>query len=194
MADTYVVQSGDTLSGIAERFGVSLSDLEEANPQITDPNVIFPGQVINIPSSEPGNSNGGGDKDPEKFKEGKEKDHKDFKDKEHKDHKDHKEKEHKEHKDHKDKEHEKHHKDHEKHHKDHEKEHEGHGGGGSGGSGVHTVGLGPGVTPLAHFIGSELRPDLVQSTLRQEPDLSGRCGEPAVSHDGGSDAVDGGVH
>jgi spore coat assembly protein SafA len=46
---TYVVQQGDTLSGIARRFGVSLSDLEKANPQITDPNRIFPGQVINIP-------------------------------------------------------------------------------------------------------------------------------------------------
>jgi spore coat assembly protein SafA len=46
---TYVVQRGDTLSGIARRFGVSLENLEEANPQITDPNRIFPGQVINIP-------------------------------------------------------------------------------------------------------------------------------------------------
>ncbi len=46
---TYVVQRGDTLSGIARQFGVSLSDLEEANPQITDPNRISPGQVINIP-------------------------------------------------------------------------------------------------------------------------------------------------
>ena len=46
---TYVVQQGDTLSGIARRFDVSLSDLEDANPQITDPNRIFPGQVINIP-------------------------------------------------------------------------------------------------------------------------------------------------
>jgi LysM repeat protein len=46
---TYVVQRGDTLSGIARRFGVSLSDLEAANPEITDPSRIFPGQVINIP-------------------------------------------------------------------------------------------------------------------------------------------------
>lgn len=46
---TYVVQRGDTLSGIARRFGVSLSDLAEANPHITDPDSIFPGQVINIP-------------------------------------------------------------------------------------------------------------------------------------------------
>jgi spore coat assembly protein SafA len=46
---TYIVQRGDTLSGIARRFGVSLSALERANPQISDPNRIFPGQVINIP-------------------------------------------------------------------------------------------------------------------------------------------------
>jgi tyrosinase len=37
------------LSGIARRFGVSLTALERANPQIADPNRIFPGQVINIP-------------------------------------------------------------------------------------------------------------------------------------------------
>ena len=49
MVTTYIVQPGDTLSGIAERFGISLSDLEKANPQITNPNLIFPGQVINIP-------------------------------------------------------------------------------------------------------------------------------------------------
>lgn len=46
---TYVVQPGDTLSGIARRFGVSLSALIRANPQIDDPDRIFPGQVINIP-------------------------------------------------------------------------------------------------------------------------------------------------
>jgi nucleoid-associated protein YgaU len=46
---TYVVQPGDTLSAIARRFGVSLSALEAANPQIPDFNRIFPGQVINIP-------------------------------------------------------------------------------------------------------------------------------------------------
>ena len=46
---TYVVQPGDTLSGIAEKFGVSLAALEAANPQIPDFNLIFPGQVINIP-------------------------------------------------------------------------------------------------------------------------------------------------
>ena len=49
MAATYTVRPGDTLSGIAERFGVSLDALIAANPQISDPDRIFPGQVINIP-------------------------------------------------------------------------------------------------------------------------------------------------
>jgi lysozyme len=46
---TYTVQSGDTLSGIAARFGVSLAALEAANPQIKNPNLIYPGEVIDLP-------------------------------------------------------------------------------------------------------------------------------------------------
>jgi tyrosinase len=53
MAATYVVQPGDTLSGIAQRFGVSLAALEAANPQVTNPNLIHPGQVLNIPGNVP---------------------------------------------------------------------------------------------------------------------------------------------
>jgi LysM repeat protein len=44
----YVVKSGDNLSSIAGTFGTTLSSLEAANPQITSPSVIYPGQVINI--------------------------------------------------------------------------------------------------------------------------------------------------
>jgi LysM repeat protein len=205
MAATYVVQQGDTLSGIAQSFGISLADLEAANPQITNPDLIFPGQVINIPGTEPGDDGGGdgpkGKDDKEKDwkdkdKEGKEwkdkdKDHKD-KEKDHKDkeHKDHKDKEHKDQKDHKDKEH----KDHKEHHhekhdhekRDHEKQHEGHGGGGSG---AQAVGLGSGGGPSVHFIGAELRPDLVHTTLRREPDLAGGA-EGTAGHGGGAVAAD----
>ncbi|HEY6022325.1 MAG TPA: LysM domain-containing protein [Candidatus Paceibacterota bacterium] len=46
---TYTVVSGDVLSRIAKRYGVSLSTLAAANPQITNLNKIRVGQVINIP-------------------------------------------------------------------------------------------------------------------------------------------------
>lgn len=47
----YIVQAGDTLFLIAARFGVTLQALLAANPQITDPNVIVPGQRIRVPSA-----------------------------------------------------------------------------------------------------------------------------------------------
>ena len=47
---SYTVQSGDSLSAIAETAGVSLAALVVANPQITDANLIFAGQVLNLPS------------------------------------------------------------------------------------------------------------------------------------------------
>jgi spore coat assembly protein SafA len=46
---TYVVQPGDTMSAIAQNFNVTLAALEAANPQITNPDLIFPGQVLVIP-------------------------------------------------------------------------------------------------------------------------------------------------
>ena len=46
---TYTVQSGDTLNGIAVFCGVSLTALEQANPQIANYNLIIPGQQITIP-------------------------------------------------------------------------------------------------------------------------------------------------
>jgi spore coat assembly protein SafA len=45
----YTVQSGDTMYFIAQRFGICLDQLIAANPQIKDPNLIFPGQVLCIP-------------------------------------------------------------------------------------------------------------------------------------------------
>ncbi len=47
----YVVQSGDTLSDIAVRFGISLTDLISANP-ITDPNALKIGDELVIPGLE----------------------------------------------------------------------------------------------------------------------------------------------
>jgi|GEM_PF-3533081 len=48
------VQQGDFFNTIAKNYGVSPQALRQANPQIADPNWIFPGQEINIPSK--GNS------------------------------------------------------------------------------------------------------------------------------------------
>lgn len=46
-AQTYTVQSGDTLSGIAAAYGTSWQRLADING-IADPNVIYPGQVLTI--------------------------------------------------------------------------------------------------------------------------------------------------
>lgn len=45
---TYVVEAGDTLSVIAEQFGVTTEALSQAN-DITDVNTIRPGQELIIP-------------------------------------------------------------------------------------------------------------------------------------------------
>lgn len=44
---TYTVQSGDTLSGIAAKFGTTYQNLAAING-IGDPNQIFPGQVLKV--------------------------------------------------------------------------------------------------------------------------------------------------
>lgn len=46
---TYVVRKGDTLWGIAGRYGVALTALIAANPQIKNPNLIYPGETVVIP-------------------------------------------------------------------------------------------------------------------------------------------------
>jgi nucleoid-associated protein YgaU len=46
---TYTIKAGDSLFGIASRFGLTLEQLQAANPQITNPNLIQVGDVIVIP-------------------------------------------------------------------------------------------------------------------------------------------------
>lgn len=45
----YTVKKGDTLWGIAKRYGVSLTALIAANPQIKNPNLIYPGDRVQMP-------------------------------------------------------------------------------------------------------------------------------------------------
>lgn len=47
----YTVQSGDTMGLIAQQFGFTLQELLAANPQITAPDSIQIGDVINIPGA-----------------------------------------------------------------------------------------------------------------------------------------------
>jgi LysM repeat protein len=53
---TYTVQAGETMSSIALKFGVSMDDLQAANPEIS-PNAMSVGQVLKIPSN-PDNPSG----------------------------------------------------------------------------------------------------------------------------------------
>ena len=48
---TYTVQPGDYLTKIARLCGVSYSDLLQANPTIINPSLLFPGQVLKVPSA-----------------------------------------------------------------------------------------------------------------------------------------------
>jgi LysM repeat protein len=48
-AGLYVVQQGDTLSGLAEDFGTTIEELMAANG-LTDPNALAAGQTLIIPS------------------------------------------------------------------------------------------------------------------------------------------------
>ena len=54
----HTVVSGDTLWAIARKHGVSLQELIAANPQIANPDLIYPGDQINLPGGSHAASHG----------------------------------------------------------------------------------------------------------------------------------------
>lgn len=50
MNNQYTIQSGDTLSGIAQQKGTTVNEIMKLNPNISDPNKIFAGANIYIPN------------------------------------------------------------------------------------------------------------------------------------------------
>ena len=53
-ATTHIVIEGDSMWKIAVKYEIGLSEIREANPQISNPNLIYPGDVLNIPSIDSG--------------------------------------------------------------------------------------------------------------------------------------------
>ena len=53
-ATTHKVVSGDSMWKIAVKYEVGLSEIINANPQISDPTLIYPGQIITIPTVDSG--------------------------------------------------------------------------------------------------------------------------------------------
>lgn len=53
---TYTVKSGDTLSKIAREYGTTVNNIVALNPSITNPNLIYPGEVFTIKVN-PGTNN-----------------------------------------------------------------------------------------------------------------------------------------
>ena len=47
---THTVVSGDTMWKLAVKYQVGTSEIIDANPQITNPNLIYPGDVLTIPT------------------------------------------------------------------------------------------------------------------------------------------------
>ena len=52
-AMTHTVVSGDSMWKIAVKYQVGLSEIKAANPQISNPDLIYPGQVLKIPMTDP---------------------------------------------------------------------------------------------------------------------------------------------
>ena len=49
---THTVIRGDTMWKIAVKYQVGLSEIKEANPQIKNPDLIYPKNILNIPSQD----------------------------------------------------------------------------------------------------------------------------------------------
>ncbi|MCA0987942.1 SafA/ExsA family spore coat assembly protein [Guptibacillus algicola] len=50
---TYTVKSGDTLWKISVRYKIGLSEIINANPHFENPDLIYPGDRVNIPTGNP---------------------------------------------------------------------------------------------------------------------------------------------
>jgi uncharacterized YkwD family protein/spore coat assembly protein SafA len=48
--DTYIVKSGDSMWKIAVKYQIGVSEIINANPQVQNPNMIYPNQKLNIPN------------------------------------------------------------------------------------------------------------------------------------------------
>lgn len=51
--DTYTVQPGDSLWTIAKKYKVGISEIIDANKQLKNPNLIYPGDKITVPLPDP---------------------------------------------------------------------------------------------------------------------------------------------
>lgn len=51
-ATSHTVVSGDSMWKIAVKYQVGLSEIKAANPQISNPDLIYPGQVLTIPMTD----------------------------------------------------------------------------------------------------------------------------------------------
>lgn len=49
-SDVYIVQRGDSMWKIAVKYQIGLSEIIKANPQISNPALIYPNQKLNIPN------------------------------------------------------------------------------------------------------------------------------------------------
>jgi uncharacterized YkwD family protein/spore coat assembly protein SafA len=50
---TYTVKTGDTLWKISKRYRIGLTEIISANPHFENPDLIYPGDQVNIPTANP---------------------------------------------------------------------------------------------------------------------------------------------